>query len=72
MARGTDQETSYNVNADTAAAKIAVAVGAEKLILLTDVRGLLVFLFGTFSLFTKKKYRKSAFLTRSWSRCPRG
>lgn len=32
---------SFNVNADTAAAKIAVAIHAEKLILLTDVRGLL-------------------------------
>ncbi len=31
---------SYNVNADTAAAAIAIAVGAEKLILLTDVEGL--------------------------------
>ena len=41
VAQGTDAETSYNVNADTAAAKIAVALGAEKLILLTDVRGLL-------------------------------
>ena len=41
VAQGTDAETSYNVNADTAAAKIAIAVGAEKLILLTDVRGLL-------------------------------
>ncbi len=42
VAQGTDAETSYNVNADTAAAKIAVAVGAEKLILLTDIRGLLL------------------------------
>ena len=41
VAQGTDAETSYNVNADTAAAQIAVAVGAEKLILLTDIRGLL-------------------------------
>ena len=41
VAQGTDEETSYNVNADTAAAKIAVAVGAMKLILLTDIRGLL-------------------------------
>ena len=41
VAQGMDEETSYNVNADTAAAKIAIAVGAEKLILLTDVRGLL-------------------------------
>ena len=31
----------YNINADTAAAKLAVALKAEKLILLTDVRGLL-------------------------------
>jgi acetylglutamate kinase len=30
-----------NVNADTAAAKIAAALGAEKLILMTDVRGIL-------------------------------
>ena len=41
VAQGVDQDTSYNINADTAAAKIAVALGAEKLILLTDVRGLL-------------------------------
>ncbi len=41
VAQGTDADTSYNVNADTAAAKIAVAVGAMKLILLTDIRGLL-------------------------------
>ena len=41
VAQGVDEETSYNINADTAAAKIAVALGAEKLILLTDVRGLL-------------------------------
>ena len=33
--------TSLNINADTAAAKLAVALRAEKLILLTDVRGLL-------------------------------
>ena len=41
VAQGLDAEVSYNVNADTAAAKLAVALGAEKLILLTDVRGLL-------------------------------
>ena len=41
VAQGVDTETSYNINADTAAAKIATALGAEKLILLTDVRGLL-------------------------------
>jgi len=32
---------SYNVNADTAAAKIAGALNAEKIILLTDTRGVL-------------------------------
>ncbi len=41
VAMGTDGPTAYNVNADTAAAKLAVAMGAEKLLLLTDVRGLL-------------------------------
>lgn len=41
VAQGEDAETSYNINADTAAAKLAVALKAEKLILLTDVRGLL-------------------------------
>ena len=41
VAQGVDQETSYNVNADTAAAKLAVALKAEKLILLTDVKGLM-------------------------------
>ncbi len=41
VAQGVDADTAYNINADTAAAKLAVALGAEKLILLTDVRGLL-------------------------------
>ena len=41
VAQGTDAETAYNINADIAAAKLAVALQAEKLILLTDVRGLL-------------------------------
>ncbi|MDD3347112.1 acetylglutamate kinase [Oscillibacter sp.] len=41
VAQGTDADTSYNINADTAAAKLAEALHAEKLILLTDVRGLL-------------------------------
>ena len=41
VAQGEDAETAYNINADTAAAKLAVALKAEKLILLTDVRGLL-------------------------------
>ena len=39
VARGVDGNL-YNVNADTAAAALAVAVGAEKLIVLTDVEGL--------------------------------
>jgi acetylglutamate kinase len=39
VARGTDGEI-YNVNADTAAAALAVALGAEKLVMLTDVEGL--------------------------------
>lgn len=41
VAQGVDNATAYNVNADTAAAKLAIALNAEKLILLTDVRGLL-------------------------------
>ena len=41
VAQGVDGENAYNINADTAAARLAVALGAEKLILLTDVRGLL-------------------------------
>ena len=40
VAQGTDRPISYNVDADTAAAKLAVALEAEKLVLLTDVRGL--------------------------------
>ncbi len=39
VARGEDGEV-YNVNADTAAAALAVALGAEKLVVLTDVEGL--------------------------------
>lgn len=41
VAQGLDADTAYNINADTAAAALAKALGAEKLILLTDVRGLL-------------------------------
>ena len=41
VAQGVDGDTAYNINADTAAAKLEEALGAEKLILLTDVRGLL-------------------------------
>ena len=42
VAQGIDDETNYNINADTAACKLAVALGAKKLILLTDVRGLML------------------------------
>ena len=42
VAQGIDDETNYNINADTAASKLAVALGAKKLILLTDVRGLML------------------------------
>lgn len=41
VALGTDADTAYNINADTAAAKLAIALNAERLLLLTDVRGLL-------------------------------
>lgn len=41
VAAGVDGNNCYNINADTAAAKIAVACGAEKLILMTDIRGVL-------------------------------
>ena len=41
VAFGTDSDTAYNVNADTAAAQLAVALNAEKLILLTNTRGVL-------------------------------
>ena len=42
VALGIDDDTNYNINANLAAAKLAVALQAEKLILLTDVRGLLL------------------------------
>ena len=41
VAGGEDENPVYNINADTAAAKLAVALKAEKLLLLTDVRGIL-------------------------------
>jgi acetylglutamate kinase len=41
VAIGVDAVTSYNINADTAASRLAVALGAEKLIILTDTRGVL-------------------------------
>jgi acetylglutamate kinase len=40
IARGFDG-TTYNVNADTAAAELAIALDARKLVMLTDVPGLL-------------------------------
>jgi acetylglutamate kinase len=41
MGSGEDAGKSLNVNADTAAAVIAAALAAEKLVLVTDVRGIL-------------------------------
>lgn len=41
VAAGADDDTCYNINADTAAEKLAVALKAKKLILLTDVCGLM-------------------------------
>lgn len=41
VAAGIDDVTSYNVNADIAAEKIAIALNAEKFILLTDVCGVM-------------------------------
>jgi acetylglutamate kinase len=38
---GEDAGRALNINADTAAAKIAAAMGAEKILLMTDVRGIL-------------------------------
>ncbi|MBE6949395.1 MAG: acetylglutamate kinase [Ruminococcaceae bacterium] len=41
VAYGIDGNTAYNINADTAAARIAAELNAEKLILLTDTQGVL-------------------------------
>jgi len=41
VAEGKDGNPVYNINADTAAAKIAVALGASNLILLTDIAGVM-------------------------------
>ena len=41
VALGIDNDTAYNINADTAASFIASRLNAENLILLTDVKGLL-------------------------------
>jgi len=38
---GSDEGSALNINADIAAAKIAAELGAEKLVLMTDVRGIL-------------------------------
>ena len=42
VAQGWDARCSYNINADTAASKLAIALQAEKLILLTDIAGLML------------------------------
>jgi len=41
MGRGVRDKKTYNVNADEAAANIAAALAAEKLVLLTNVKGIL-------------------------------
>ncbi len=41
IAAGQDQTMNYNINADTAAEKLAIALSAHKFILLTDVMGLM-------------------------------
>ena len=41
IAAGVDQTMNYNINADFAAAKLAIALKAKKFILLTDVKGLM-------------------------------
>ena len=41
VAAGIDENPIYNINADTAAAKIAAALGATNLILLTDIAGVM-------------------------------
>lgn len=41
VAKGIDGNKCYNINADTAAAEIAAALDAEKLILMTDIKGVL-------------------------------
>ena len=40
IAPGFDDDEVYNINADTAAGALAVALGAERLLILTDVEGL--------------------------------
>ena len=42
VAQGIDADVTYNINADTAASKLAIALKAEKLILLTDIAGLML------------------------------
>ena len=41
IAAGVDQTMNYNINADFAAVKLAIALKAKKFILLTDVKGLM-------------------------------
>lgn len=41
VAAGENEGETFNINADIAASQIAAALGAEKLVLMTDVRGLL-------------------------------
>ena len=57
---GTDAEgQAYNINADTVAGAVAEALGAEKLVYLTDVVGLLAEVGNPFSLITHHVGRRA-------------
>ena len=40
VALGIDNDTAYNINADTVAGEVAAAVGAQKIVFITDVDGI--------------------------------
>ena len=54
-----DSGQAYNINADTVAGEIAAALGAEKLILLTDTRGILTNYKDTSTLIPKVDIREA-------------
>ena len=62
---GADLWQVFNVNADTAAAKIAAAVQAEKLILITDVKGIMKNVHDPSSLISKTNSAELALLKES-------
>ena len=61
IAPGEDGEV-YNINADTAAASLAVALGAERLLILTNVEGL-------YADWPDKSSLVSTIRTRIWKHC---